>query len=113
MARTPLQDQSGQDEENPRSVCAGGGGTGSRTLRGAHALQSEFGDAANALAAEYDSIQQEMLWYEAYMDNNELWQEDNETDENYAARLDAYFDALKKRTKASMRKSINITVMRL
>ena len=59
------------------------------------ALQSEYGDAAKSLAADYDTIQQEMIWYEAYMENNGLWQEDGESDEDYATRINAFFTEMK------------------
>ena len=36
-----------------------------------------------------------MIWYEAYMENNALWQSDGESDEDYIARIEAHFDALK------------------
>ncbi len=61
-------------------------------------LNQKYGDAAKTLAADYDTIQQEMIWYETYMDNatdEGLWQGDDESDEDYAARLEAYFEQVK------------------
>ena len=58
-------------------------------------MQSQFGDAAASLAAGYGDVQQDLYWYLNFIGDNELVQEEDESDEDYAARIDAYFNALK------------------
>lgn len=58
-------------------------------------LSQRFGDAARDMALQWDSIHEEMLWYEAYNEENGLWPEDGESDEDNGTRIKEYFDALK------------------
>ena len=60
-------------------------------------LRQHFGDAARIIASQYETIQEEMLWYEDYNNKYDLWHFDEETDDEYKSRLDAYFEALKKK----------------
>ena len=57
-------------------------------------LAQRFGDAANAMAMQWDSIHEEMLWYEVYNDENGLWPEDGESEEDNGTRIKEFFDAL-------------------
>ncbi len=58
-------------------------------------MQSQFGDAAAALAAGYGDVQQDLYWYLSFIGEKNLVQEEDESDEDYSARIEAYFDALK------------------
>lgn len=58
-------------------------------------LNSYYGDAAKTLSAEWDDIYQTMHWFELYNDEHELWADDDESPEDYSARLDVYFEELK------------------
>ena len=58
-------------------------------------LQSQFGDAAAALAAGYGDVQQDLYWYLNFIGDNELVQEEDESDEDYSARVEAWFNSLK------------------
>lgn len=66
-------------------------------------LQAKFGEAASRLAENYTDVQQELLWYRAYLpshadaDGNTLEQGENESREDWQARIDAYFEAMKAR----------------
>ena len=59
-------------------------------------LNEKYGDTAAVLADQGASIHEEMLWYEAYNEENGLWQGDDEDDDAYTDRLTQYFDDLKK-----------------
>ena len=63
-------------------------------------LQATYGDAAASLAAGYDTVQQDLIWYESYMANNGLDQLEGESGEDYSARIDAHFEALKAQDEA-------------
>ncbi|MBR7038454.1 MAG: hypothetical protein IKI21_04330 [Oscillospiraceae bacterium] len=63
-------------------------------------LRSTYGDAAASLAAGYETVQQDLIWYESYMANNGLDQLEGEADEDYSARIDAHFDALEAQDEA-------------
>ena len=58
-------------------------------------LNAHYGDAALTLSEQWDDIHQMMVWYEVYCTENNLWQDENETDEAYGARIDSYFEGLK------------------
>nr|MCR4643949.1 hypothetical protein [Oscillospiraceae bacterium] len=60
----------------------------------------KYGDAASTIAAQYDTIRSQFLWYRAYKDANGLWVDDGETEEAYAARISAYFEELEKKDEA-------------
>ena len=58
-------------------------------------LAAHFEDYAKNLADEWLDVHEELLWYNEYCEDNALWQNDGETDEDYASRLDQYFAGLK------------------
>lgn len=58
-------------------------------------LQLNFGDAAASLASQWYDINERMLWYERYNNDNDLWQYDDEDDEAYLARIEEFFNNLK------------------
>ena len=57
-------------------------------------LNQYYGDAARTLSEQWGDIHADMLWFENYSTENSLWQDDGESDEEYAERLKAYLDAL-------------------
>ena len=59
-------------------------------------LSQRFGDAARDMALQWDSVHEEMLWYEAYNEENGLWPADGESDEDNGTRIKEFFDALEK-----------------
>ena len=61
-----------------------------RTLLAAH-----FEDYSKKLAADWKGVREDILWYEAYCDTHELWQEDFEEDDAYSKRVETYFGNLK------------------
>ncbi len=57
-------------------------------------LNQHFGDTATELADQWDSIHEQMTWYEGYNDEHDLWQQDGEDDSAYEERVDQYFENL-------------------
>ncbi len=62
-------------------------------------LNQKYGDTASVLADQWTNIHDEMLWYEAYNEENGLWQEQDEDSEAYTARIEQYFEDLNKQDK--------------
>ena len=58
-------------------------------------LAAHFEDDSKKLAADWKGVREDILWYEAYCDNHELWQEDAEEDAVYHKRIETYFGDLK------------------
>ena len=58
-------------------------------------MQSKYGDAAEKMASEYDSIAQDLIWFEAYIDTNGLRNQEGESEEAYIARFEAHLNGLK------------------
>ena len=59
-------------------------------------LGQKYGDAAAVLAAQWGDIHDQMVWYEAYCEENGLWQEDGEEADAFDERINAYFEEMKK-----------------
>ncbi|MBE6817870.1 MAG: hypothetical protein E7517_01750 [Ruminococcaceae bacterium] len=59
-------------------------------------LAAHFEDDSKKLAADWKGVREDILWYEAYCDAHELWQEDFEEDDVYNKRVDTYFGNLEK-----------------
>ena len=57
-------------------------------------LNETFRDSAVILADQWKDIHDEIVWYESYLEANGLEMGDDEADEDYAARLTAYFEDL-------------------
>ena len=57
-------------------------------------LAAHFEDYSRILAEEWFEVRDDILWFEEYCEENELWQDDSEDDEDYAERIEAYFNAL-------------------
>lgn len=57
-------------------------------------LASRFEDYAKNLADEWIDVHEDILWYEAYCSENNLWQEEDEDGEAFSARLERFFNAL-------------------
>ena len=57
-------------------------------------LGQRYGDTAIQLAEQWDDVHDDLLWYEAYNEENGLWQEDGEDDAAYAERVAKYFTDL-------------------
>ncbi|MBQ6335701.1 MAG: hypothetical protein IJI50_00560 [Ruminococcus sp.] len=58
-------------------------------------LSSHFEDYAKNLAKDWSKVREDILWYEQYCNDNNLWQGDGEADDAYGARLEQYFNHLK------------------
>ncbi len=58
-------------------------------------LGQHYGDTAKLIAEQWSDVHEKLLWYEDYNEKNGLWQEDNEDQDAYSARLDQYFNDLK------------------
>ena len=58
-------------------------------------LNQKFGDTADVLSNQWHDIHDEMIWYEAYNEENGLWQDDGEDEEAYNARVEQYFADMK------------------
>lgn len=59
-------------------------------------LAAHFEDDSKKLAADWKGVREDILWYEAYCDAHELWQEDFEEDDAYSKRVETYFGNLEK-----------------
>ena len=57
-------------------------------------LNAAFGDAAEDLAEQWYDVNAEIIWFENFCDDNELWREDGESDEDYSARIEAFFNKM-------------------
>ncbi len=62
-------------------------------------LFQEFGDTAAVLASQWQDIRSDILWYENYNLTNDLWEYDDESDEDYSKRVEAYFTDMEKNDK--------------
>ena len=58
-------------------------------------LNEKYGDTATILANQYEDVHEDIAWFEAYNEENGLWQEDGESDEDYAARVEKYLADLR------------------
>ena len=58
-------------------------------------LSQKYGETAKVIAGQWSDVNEQMLWYENYNKENDLWQKENESDEDYAARTDKFFKDLK------------------
>ena len=60
-------------------------------------LNQTFGDSAAILAGQWSDIRDEMTWFEQYCEEHDLWPGEGEKEEDYKARVDAWFaDLIKK-----------------
>ena len=57
-------------------------------------LAAHFEDCSKILAAQWIDVHEEILWYENYCNENGLWQEEDEDDEAYTARVSAFIEEL-------------------
>ena len=62
-------------------------------------LAAHYEDYAKTLAADWEDVHEEFLWYNEYCEENALWQDDGEKDEDYANRVEQYFNGLKEEDK--------------
>ena len=58
-------------------------------------LAAQFEDYAKTLSKGWAEVHNDILWYEQYCDDHDLWQGEDEADEAYSSRLDTYFNELK------------------
>ncbi len=58
-------------------------------------LEQHFGDTASLLAEGWEEIHDEMDWFEQYCNEHDLWQGEEESDEDFAARIDEYLAELR------------------
>ena len=58
-------------------------------------LGQTYGDTAAALAVQWGDIHSEMTWFEEYNEENGLWQGDEESVEDYEARVEAYLKEMR------------------
>ena len=59
-------------------------------------LKQHFGDQAKMLSAQWDSVHDQMVWFEEYNEKNDLWQQDGESDMDYADRIEKHFKEVDK-----------------
>lgn len=57
-------------------------------------LAAHFEDYSKQLAADWINVHENIVWYESYCDDNNLWQEDDESDEAYSEKVEKYFNEL-------------------
>ena len=57
-------------------------------------LEEYFGDTAALLMDGWEEVHDEMAWFEQYCGEHDLWQGEEESDEDFAARIDAYLAEL-------------------
>ena len=57
-------------------------------------LNQHYGDTAAALSEEWITIHDEMVWYEQYNEEHDLWPHEGEDGNAYSDRLTQYFEAL-------------------
>ena len=57
-------------------------------------LASHFEDYSKVLAAQWDELHEDILWYEEYMEEHNLQRQADDNDELYYGRLDDYFESL-------------------
>ncbi len=63
-------------------------------------LAQEFGDSAATLAKQWQDVRSDILWFESYNEKYDLWDHEGESEEGYTARLQAFFNDLKKNDEA-------------
>ena len=59
-------------------------------------LGQKYGDTAMLMAEYWEPVNSDMLWLEQYNDEHQLWQDDDESDEDFVDRINAYLDGLRK-----------------
>ena len=57
-------------------------------------LSEKYGDTAITLSEQWQDINEKMIWFESYNNQNGLWPKDGEKEDAYAKRLDKHFQAL-------------------
>ncbi len=70
-------------------------------------LNENYGDAASDLADQWDSIHDEMLWFEDYSEENDLWPHDDEDNDAYLERLNSFFESLYNEEKGTGEADLN------
>ncbi len=58
-------------------------------------LGQRYGDTAAQLSEQWADVHDDMLWYEAYNEEHDLWQHDNESNDEYLERVSQFFNDLK------------------
>ena len=58
-------------------------------------LAAHFEDYAKTLSKDWADIHNDILWYENYCDEHDLWQGEDEEFEEYSSRVEAYFNELR------------------
>ena len=58
-------------------------------------LNAHFEDYAKILKDNYNGLREDIIWFEQYSEDNSLWKQEEETEEEYNKRVQAYFDNLK------------------
>ncbi len=59
-------------------------------------LNQHYGDTAAQLAEQWTDVHDDIIWYESYNEEHDLWQDNSESNDDYLARIDQYFNDLKK-----------------
>lgn len=58
-------------------------------------LGQKYGDSAMLMAEYWEPVNDDMHWFEEYNDEQGLWQGDDESDEDYVERINAYLGGLR------------------
>lgn len=57
-------------------------------------LKQRYGDSADILSKQWYDINEQMKWYESFNTQNDLWQNEGESDDDYAERVNSFFEAM-------------------
>ena len=71
-------------------------------------LNTAYQDSAKKLQSEWGTIHDNVLWFEKYCADNDLWHKEDETDDEYESRAAAYFDSLKETDEDRYNKELDL-----
>ena len=57
-------------------------------------LGQKYGETAKMMAEQWTDVHDDMIWFEDYNENNDLWPHDDEPHEDYLKRVEQYFKDL-------------------
>ena len=63
-------------------------------------LAAHFEDYSKILADAWVDVNEDIVWYENYCDENNLWQEDDEDDDAYSSKIKNFFKIMKKKDRS-------------
>ena len=63
-------------------------------------LAAHFEDYSKILADAWVDVNEDIVWYENYCDENNLWQEDDEDDDAYSSKIKNFFKIMRKKDRS-------------